>query len=581
VNARFDWGVFDDDARYLDEITCTWRVTRADPGAKPGTTLRMINLNDDWGRENGEPFQHLRGELSRLVSPLKGPSDFEIELRVPPAFGAYAGRVGPPAFLSKPRYWLVGNVNADGTIDAVYQSADKSPEAVLESGQPPKVLFPATKGKGKAAKDPRPPRCGPFGFEFRVWDRQREDLDPVAAEFNISYKDIRRDLDQAGGISIYRDGFRILLPGNDDWLRLDHRRVQNPTLRLSNNQIVGAIILRKDSNAGIVDQTNRQGIVDSPELEDLKIAVKEVLSKLETKRSLESKPPQPTAQKGGVLRNFEITALRAYITTRYPEDKDLQSVLADVDNSIAEGIGEVKTVLARYRRLATLGQLVDQILHEGRTPITAISNQVNFARTDFQSGATEAAKKLPGRLDVIAKQAEQLSALFRRIAPFSGRKRGRPQKTTIEAIIADAFQLVAVELTQHDVVVDLPHTSIAVTVDEAEMQSIFFNLIENALYWLKRVPAEKRKILVQTERTPTELQIVFSDSGPGVDPSIKESIFEPYFSTKPDGIGLGLALAGELALEYDGALELLAEGPLDGATFRVVLRTRIGEQEAA
>lgn len=261
LTARFDWGVFDDDSLYLDEIKCRWHVKPAAAGVKPGTSLRMTRLTDDWTRDNGKQFQLLRGELSRLMRPLKGPSNFEIELKLPPAHSLHAGRISPPAFFGKPGYWLVGSVDTEGTIDAVYEAAGHAPEVVLENGKLPQVLFPAPKGKGTEL---RKPRCGPFGFEFRVWDREREDLDPLATEFNTTYKDIRRDLDQAGGVSIYRDGFRVLLPGNDDWLRLDHRRVQNPTLRLSNNQVVGAVTLRRDDNAGIVDQTNRQGLVDSP-----------------------------------------------------------------------------------------------------------------------------------------------------------------------------------------------------------------------------------------------------------------------------------------------------------------------------
>jgi hypothetical protein len=72
------------------------------------------------------------------------------------------------------------------------------------------------------------------------------------------------------------------------------------------------------------------------------------------------------------------------------------------------------------------------------------------------------------------------------------------------------------------------------------------------------------------------LEVIVSDNGPGVPDDIRDKIMEPYFSTRPDGQGLGLALAGELAAEYDGNLDLMADGPLNGATFRVILRRQIG-----
>ena len=69
---------------------------------------------------------------------------------------------------------------------------------------------------------------------------------------------------------------------------------------------------------------------------------------------------------------------------------------------------------------------------------------------------------------------------------------------------------------------------------------------------------------------------MFSDSGPGVKTEVRDIIFDPYFSTKPDGVGLGLTIAGEIISEYyGGALELLDSGPLPGATFRITLRSRV------
>jgi C4-dicarboxylate-specific signal transduction histidine kinase len=60
---------------------------------------------------------------------------------------------------------------------------------------------------------------------------------------------------------------------------------------------------------------------------------------------------------------------------------------------------------------------------------------------------------------------------------------------------------------------------------------------------------------------------------------VRDYIFDPYFSTKPDGIGLGLTIAGEIATEYNGSLDLVTPGLLPGANFRVLLRRRVSEAE--
>jgi C4-dicarboxylate-specific signal transduction histidine kinase len=124
--------------------------------------------------------------------------------------------------------------------------------------------------------------------------------------------------------------------------------------------------------------------------------------------------------------------------------------------------------------------------------------------------------------------------------------------------------------------VELPTTSTTVTVDEAELQEVFVNLIANSVHWLQEVPRTDRRIRATVNRDEDGLHITFSDSGPGVREDVRERIFDPYFSTKENGIGLGLSIAGEIVEEYyGGRLELLDSGPLSGATFRVTLRRRV------
>src|SRR5207249_2687125 len=109
--------------------------------------------------------------------------------------------------------------------------------------------------------------CGPFSLELRVWDRDLPNIKRLADVFSISAKEIREELDLSSGVFIYRDHFRVLPYGDPklDWLRLDLRRVQNPTMRVSNNQVVGVIMISADKNPELRDQSNREGLVASPQ----------------------------------------------------------------------------------------------------------------------------------------------------------------------------------------------------------------------------------------------------------------------------------------------------------------------------
>jgi len=566
VRVRFDWGAFDDEDLYLDEVRCRWEESPARPKQRAGTTLRLIGLNDNW---EGTDFGRLRGELARLVSPRTGKNRFRIVLKLPDRFREYAGQVTKPPILDKPHYRLHGSIDAKGQLSASYQGRDSNDPIALNGFVP-------------VDKD-RPPQCGPFSFEFKVWDREPKDLEPLARELGSgsTVRSLRDDLDAASGVSIYRDSFRVLLPEND-WLRLDLRRVQNPTMRISNNQVVGAVFVSADGNPDLKDQTNREGIVSCPAYDDFKKVVVALLSRLEVRRDTHRRGHRDKPLSGSLFSDLDLTPIREFLEKRYPNDAELRSFLTDKTKSFERGVVQVQEVLARYRRLATLGQLIDVVLHDGRTPVATISNEATLGLRDLSRTGSKGTtpEKVADRLRTIHQQTEVLSTLFRHLAPFGGRKRGKPTPVRVEDIVRETFALHATRLAELHISVRLPESVTVVTVDRAEMQQILVNLLENAMYWLGTVPQDRREIAVEVTSRPGEVIILFSDSGPGIPDDVRDRIFDPYFSTKPEGVGLGLTIAGETAAEYEGSLELVSGGPLPGATFRVTLRRRIGDPGA-
>jgi C4-dicarboxylate-specific signal transduction histidine kinase len=181
----------------------------------------------------------------------------------------------------------------------------------------------------------------------------------------------------------------------------------------------------------------------------------------------------------------------------------------------------------------------------------------------------------------IAAEERALDRLFTRIEPLSGRKRGRPRQISLHKAISEAVDVLTSEITKHDVRVTIDGEDQTVTVEPGDMRTLVVNLVSNAVYWLSTMPAgEPREILIETERAEENgadvVDITVSDNGPGVREDIKDLIFDTYFSDKPDGIGLGLSIAGSVVKDfYDGALQLLSPGTLGGASFRARLRRRV------
>ncbi len=589
----FDWTQFDDPSLFLDQVKVSWNEESAaefsrlgamrtlwgvdeDPTAaelKHGTILRMQDLNSNWDR--GE-FERLKSGLSRLVSPFFGQrgegghrlsNEFAIRLEVPDPFSEFSGLIGAPDTLDSPHYSLQGNVDRYGRYEVIVRL--KGHEETERVSSPPST-------------EHIPTACGPFAIELRVWDRDPVSMGDLAKTRATTIRDVRRDLDAMAGISVYRDGFRVLPYGErgDDWLRLDLRRVQNPTLRLSNNQIVGYVLVGSDTNPLLKDQTNREGLVEGPALTELRLKVKELLSALEPRRyKLRAGQRQSKVRRGGIFMDFGLTDISNYVSKRYPDDAGLIELLRERDSDLHRRVEEVQEVLARFHRLATLGTIIDTILHDGRAPLSKIAQAAFMARRDTartQQFSIVSMERLRERLDIIRTQATVLATLFRRIEPFGGRRRGRPTQLTIERVIKDAFSVLSSKTLELGVILDLPKGSTKVTVESSDIQEVIVNLLGNSLYWLQQVEKEDRYITVRIDRnTSDELQILFSDSGPGVDEEFVDSIFDPYFSTKPDGIGLGLSIAGGIVSDYyDGDLDLLKAGPLPGATFRITLRKR-------
>lgn len=467
VTALFDWRQFDDETKYLDEIEVLWDETDPDE-IKPdsflndldfldsehiefeethGTILRASELRNSWNRSR---LTALRSSLSRLVSPfdVSVSSGFNIYLQLPSDFEDLSGKVDPPDSLGSPHYRISGKVHEDGTCKLTLEHTVKGEK----KHQSIEKAF---------VEDREPIECGSFGVDLRVWDL--DDLDGLATKRNVTIRDIKTDLRSASGVNIYRDGFRVLPYGEpkNDWLRLDMRRVQNPTMRLSNNQIVGYISISADGNPNLQDQSNREGLIDGQAVDDLQKLVIEVLTEVEgvrynarragnTEASSESSEENNLSNKFSPHENLfgglDFSPVRKAIQDKYSNDVEIISLFEYQEKEIERSVIAVKEALSRYQRLATLGQLIDTILHDGRAPIFKIDTEsaisIKKIENEIQEeGANSFLALLMERFVSIKAQTALISSLFRKIEPFGGRKRGRPKSLILEEVISDTFSI--------------------------------------------------------------------------------------------------------------------------------------------
>lgn len=605
IYALFDWTQFDRDDLYLDEVLILTEKRKprdlvkgrtlpaeVEPSeddlprdGSHGTILRMSRLKRTW---TNRELEDLRRGLSRLVSPFEPHRDFRIFLQLPDETVSTAQEVEPPRIIQYPHYTIDGDIAADGHYSLQIVLHAEAKTEVLEGWfrHPALVDRTVAVALDTAEDGALPIVCGAFSFRVLVWDRDQ--LDNIDQKLGTGIRSIRKDLDSIAGISIYRDGFRVLPYGepDNDWLRLDMRRVQNPTMRLSNNQLTGYIKIGADANPSLRDQSNREGLDNNEAYADLQSIMLLSLSKLEELRyhekQAERKPS--TTRTGGLLEPPDVSALRTQFLKLRPDEATIR-LFDDTTKQWEEQVVRIREVLSRYHSLATLGQLIDKVIHDSRQPLSTIQGQIALAYEAIEGWLEDAVSEdcrgkiaiISTRLTKVRGAAAMIDTVLRRIEPLGGRRRGRPTKLYLEEIIRGAFSHFEQDIRELGVRITLPKDMNLVRVDPAELQEVLINLLSNSLHWLSQVPKEQRAIVVECTRpNPGEVDIVFADSGPGISRKNREAVFEPYFTTKPNGVGLGLVIAGEIIRDYyDGSLELLDSGPLGGAAFRIMLRKRV------
>ncbi len=216
-------------------------------------------------------------------------------------------------------------------------------------------------------------------------------------------------------------------------------------------------------------------------------------------------------------------------------------------------------------RLASLGFMVAGVCHEVTNPLTALHSIVQILRAERQPSQA----LLDKGLDNIAHNVKRILDISRRLVKFS-RVGDEPRvRFAIDAAIEEAAHVLQQQGLLRDV--ELEHRSDPTAMvfgNTGQAREIFVNLFVNAVHAM----AGRGRLSVATRGVGHAVEVLVSDSGPGVPDELVARIFEPFFTTKADqhGTGLGLAISNEIAHEHGGSIEL-RHNSRQGAAFCVTL----------
>ncbi len=237
--------------------------------------------------------------------------------------------------------------------------------------------------------------------------------------------------------------------------------------------------------------------------------------------------------------------------------------------------------IAHLNRVGTVAELSGSLAHELNGPLGTIVNNARAARRFLMPEAPDL-KEVRASLVDIENAAERASLVISRLRSVLRRDEFRPSAVDVARVVQDAVQLVASEATRRRASLEVllpPHLP-SVHGDPVLLLQVLLNLLLNGLDAVAEQPLGKRAITVRAVPRDGTVELVVSDSGPGLPATALEGIFEPFFTTKTKGLGMGLAICRSIAEAHSGRI-VAENGPQGGAVFRLTLPASPARREAA
>lgn len=577
-----NWASFEK-AKYLSDVDILIETVKTNEIA--GTKLLIngdANFLQEW--ENGQ-FEQLEKELKKIMTPIEDTkasldSKFDIYLSIN-GFGNIDinnKRIEPFPLFDLFDYRIYGEVDKDGngTLTYILQK--------VRNSLPEKINF----------SFGYPTNCGTVSFDIRVFDREKEAIDDLISRGlkddrgnYVGKLEARRLLNENNGIGVYRNGFRIRPLGdpNYDWLELNKNRVQNPSRKIGSDQVIGIVKIESEEKSGLIEKSARDGLKENLHYQSLISLTQNVIVQLENRRFIYRSKAGLSRKTLKIEEEFE--RLFSFETLKKNVRQTLENgkvnktvadiVLKTIDeeenekNKIAESLRET---VAIYQGQATLGKIINVVLHEGRKPLEFFKDQVPLFTNiykDYQNGKIEKLPQIYEKINSFSDNSEILLQLFKKIDPLAMGKRGAQKEIYLAESIKSNFSVFVSQLKGINwSIISNTGTDVKIKCWPQDLYSIFTNLIENSIYWMKEKQSTQKTILVNIFVENGIVSFIdYIDTGPGIEKKLLDSgvIFEPDFSTKPEGTGLGLSIAGESARRCGFKLKALYSET--GAYFRL------------
>jgi len=609
---QVDWSKYEADQVNLSDVRHKiFRISRTDRNAElfsfcgespKGSRLTLRGLKDHW---TDDFINELNSELSLLLSPFGGVNDFRITLMKE---GVDIDSRDNDGMLSAANWTLTAKLDEEGYIEASLTSRDGK-----YSKPVPRVRWNEWI-KNRADN----PRCGPFSFELHYIPHNTK----ILKSLDFGKRDWKTFMDANQGIRIYRDFFRVKPygepSGKGDWLDLGMRTAKSPGgiaqggWRVGPHQVVGAVFIKKEENPGLVDQTNREGLIEGDAFFDIRTAILKLIEHFESEAhqvaydekksvnqvTLEEQAAQSVERGNKAVENVRTLSEKVFKEatpeTKEELENDLNEAIIEIQNAMNDSkksaeayenaLKELESEKDTLANLASIGILTVSFGHEAKEQCNLAANNAVRLRKNYEEGQFELlsshSEKFEKNLDIIEQSTNHIRCFSNFALDNIKPDKRKQKKVYLNKTAKRVFDALRLSLEEKEIVPDLVNIDEpinAIRAFEIDWESIFVNLITNSIHAIDQSKAGRdRMIRVSFASDGDDVVLKFADSGCGIEVGTADKIFLPTFSTRRDrhgtveGTGMGLSIVKTFVKEHSGgSIEVASSDELGGAEFIV------------
>jgi len=232
----------------------------------------------------------------------------------------------------------------------------------------------------------------------------------------------------------------------------------------------------------------------------------------------------------------------------------LKSLIDSLEQKIAERTAQLKDAqseLIRQERMAALGKLTATIAHEIRNPLATVNTSIFSIGAGLEKNETERIKRALGLAE---RNVRRCDNIITELLDYTRKLEIRPSKVNIDGWVARVLD--EQNFPEGIVCRRSLHSGIEVRIDGEHMRRALINIVTNAVHAMSEEGSQGKELTVETARSGNNLEIRVTDKGPGIPDDIRQKIFEPLFSTKGFGVGLGLSITKDIMEKHNGGIDV-------------------------